>query len=284
MQPKMKTWMAVIFAALMPCLASAFVEGQSYISIGETPYDYAFTVENASSQKKALEVSFSMPVKYEANDVPQWVMPDSKEEVKIRIFPETGFEGTTYAAKISISLGGDVAEKTLNITFANENGCPVTAKITGTTSGNNGKNTASFEFMNKSYKPKEVKISGVAAGGFETTGAQEKLALGPFETRPFEAILEGDKSYEGMAEFTLECAGSAEKAKAIGKVKLEGKAGFIASGLALLSGIGNASGGAAKGNPGLVETTVDVFLAAIAAILLIAFIARLVKFTKKGVQ
>lgn len=262
--------MAAIFVLLLSGTASALAtQATGYVNIGETPQEYSFLVENTSAIKKTLKVSFTAPTKTELSKKPAFVGANSSEEVAIRIYPQEGFEGSTYTGKLFIDLGGDVAEKIVTLTYTAEDSCPVEVTI------NSDKNTnkVGISFRNNSFKEKKIELIAVKAGeaNWAMTG-ERRFEVNGFETRAFETSIERPMGFNGEAGFVFKCgnAGFTKKHnfEASGKNSFEGA----------ISGFAVAAQAASKD----IDFITSVFLGVIAAVLLLAFIARLARVTHRN--
>ncbi|GEM_PF-6797697 len=274
---------AFSFALLILLAAASFaftVDSPSRISVGETPQDYTIRIENTSTLTKPLTAEFILPSRFDILEQPQFIGPKGKGEIRIRIYPEERLEGTEYTGKITLTLGGDVAEKIITISYFSENGCTIDArsgfapaKAQGT--AGNADFIETFTFTNNSYKSKKLTLIGMKGGqqGWKASAAGA-FEVGPFETRSFEVPIDAPSAFDGRLEFIFSCANSQLSKKQDVSVKQGAGAGtdVIASGFAVISGAMKSSEA---------EFILNAFLVVIAAVLLIAFIARLVNFANR---
>ncbi|MBI4210295.1 MAG: hypothetical protein HY544_02190 [Candidatus Diapherotrites archaeon] len=258
-----------IALALLASTASAFtVTGfEGTISIAEKPYDFTFTIKNETAVKQPLSIDFTAPTHFEFVEKPDYVNANSEAEITARIYPEKGFEGTTYAGRATLKLGGSTAEKSFAILYNREDSCTIERQV----SASGGDITLMLE--NTSYRQKTISLTGVK-GAPEGIRLAEKgeYSLGPFEKREFKARIEGNVAFKGDAELEFSCHGSTITSK----VGMDYKAG--GTDLAALLSLGGISGT----RQGDAEMVFDALLAITASILLIAFIARLVRFLNSG--
>ncbi|MFH1392012.1 MAG: hypothetical protein ABIH20_06890 [Candidatus Diapherotrites archaeon] len=257
----MKLWglLILVLALLLSTGASAFVNSlENTISVGETAYELSYTVENTSNIKQPLTVDYDLPTDFEIVKQPNYVNANSTQEIVVKILPQQGFEGTTYTGMITINLGGNKAEKRINVSYLKENTCTVEREVSVE------EDKVTILLKNNSYNGKTMKLSEVKNLPNDwvlNTGAS--FVLNSFEKKTYELELQKESSFDGELEFVFECQGETFTNKV--KVKHEGNdfTGFAIAGSALYSVDS--------------ELIIDIFLVIIAAILLIAFIARLVK-------
>ncbi len=284
---------ALVFLAIIATPAFALVEGPSFIRVGENVQEIPFYAKNDSATEKYLEAEFTIPSKHEIASKPEWIGANSKGEVKVRIYPEERLEDTTYTGKAMFNLGGDISEKIISIEYAKEDSCPSVVGSTFTerpgadaakAGGSKGAEPSKFIFTvkNSSYKPKVLKLLAIegAPQDWKISGAGTRgtYSIGAFETRKFEAAIEGQSAFTGEASFRFGCSGKEivqkQQIKA-GNVQGDG----AGAGSGILSGFAVF---ASSIHPADVEFILDAFLAIIAAVLLIAFIARLVNFANRN--
>ncbi len=260
---------------LLPAGAFAFItQSEADIRVGETPKDYTFTVENKSAATKALVLSFVMPSRHEVIAKPQWVGAKSTGQVKIRIYPDSRLEGTTYTAKIKAELGGDIAEKVLTINYIAEDKCTIDTRA-GFADYNQGPSKIALTFTNGSYKAKAIELAGISGApqDWKLEGGNT-FTIGPFETRQFETGLERKSPFSGGLGLVFRCAGTEFTQKIDVSAPKKGDEGAFAGFAVLAEGIASAD----------FAFILDAFLIIIAAVLLIAFIARLVHFMGRGAK
>lgn len=239
---------------------AATIEGlQQDITIGEIPLELSFKVSNDSPTAKQLTISATMPTKYEVV-ASRSLRPNSTETVKIRIFPESGFEGSTYTGQIVIDLGGNRAEKNVQLTYERQDSCSVKADASIS-----GDGKATITLQNQSYKRKTVELLAVKGVPNDWTFTGNKaFNFGPYEKRNYELTVKRQGMFEGEAEFVFKCGQEEFSEKT--PVKFTGE-GTI-SPFAVIGSIAKAAD---------INFMIDAFLVIIAAILLIAFIARMVR-------
>jgi len=255
---------ALIFAA---GLASAAVSAMPReITIGQAAYDFSFYAQNNTAIRQPLVAEFAFPTKFTIIKKPQWIEANSRQNVIVRIFPQKGFEGTTYTGTVKISVGADVAEKNVLINYILEDECQVRAQTEIDGSGK-----ATIALTNNSYNPVQVALEEIrnVPADWKISGNTD-FSLGAFETKSFEVQLERNSGFTGDAKFVFSC-GEAEFTQTA-QVSYQDR-GIPATIFAMVSGA------SAEG-----EFVLDMFLVIVASILLIAFIARMVKFLNDGKQ
>ena len=273
--------LTAIALMLVAGTASASVTGlPKEITIGETPYDLSFYVQNNNPIRQPLEAEFAFPTKFTVIKKPQWIEGNAttagkNQNVIVRIFPQEGFEGTSYTSTIKIIAGGDVTEKNVTINYVHEDSCNVEAQIEvqDDESGGNAGMNAAITLTNHSYRPKAITLKEMRGTppDWKISGSTE-FGLGAFEKRTYETSVDGKSNFEGNAEFIFGCRGT--EFAGIAKIRHVDK-GIPAAVLAIISG----ASGSVEG-----EFILDMFLVIIASILLIAFIARMVKLLNNDSQ
>ncbi|MAG18412.1 MAG: hypothetical protein CL944_02980 [Candidatus Diapherotrites archaeon] len=261
----MKFWgtLILVLALLLSTGASAFVNSlENTISVGESAYELSYTVENTSNIRQPLTVDYDLPTYFEIIKQPNYVNANSTQEIVVKILPQQGFEGTTYTGMISINLGGNRAEKRVSISYLRENNCVVEREVSLI------ENKVRITLENNSYKDKTIKLSEVRNLPNDWAITSTSFVLNGFEKNTYELELQKGSSFDGTLEFVFECQGNLFTNKV--EVEHEGNdfTGFAIIGSALESVDS--------------ELIIDIFLVIIAAILLIAFIARLVRILNSG--
>ncbi|MFH1587163.1 MAG: hypothetical protein ABID38_04860 [Candidatus Diapherotrites archaeon] len=263
-----------IFSILVLILLFASVSAvvsdlPSYITIRNSPMEISFTVSNPTSLKKALDVEVFSPVSYQVTEKAQWVDPNSSETVKIKFIPRGDLIGTRYAGKIIVTLGSEKTEHEVSFFFTGEDSCPVKAAVSKIESEEDGIHSIKLFVYFKNDSVEEQEVGGISLEGIpgDWSYSGEETLIVPAQGNA-ETTLEisPGSSFNGEAEFVYSCRGFENREKV--NIEHEGSAGitglFGALDLELFS----------------VWLLVDLFLFVVAAILLIAFIARFIKRVK----
>src|SRR3989344_5729061 len=254
-------FVTIVFILMASANAMAFVTDlEDIITIGETPYELSFNVENTTDIRQPLRIEYDFPTDFETINQPNFIRANAMEEIKVKIFPSAIQEGTTYKGMIQITLGGNTAEKIITLNYAKENKCTIERNI------EIANNKIKIEFVNTSFKDKEVRLVDAAGlpEGWSIEGTKTFILSG-FEEKTFTLEIKGRGAFNGTLELQFQCEGETFKEEA--QIRMENnEPGF--TGLVLLNSLGNID----------FEIIVDVVLGIIAAILLIAFIARMIKF------
>ncbi len=264
-------WMlsGLVFILLFASVNAAVSDLPSYITLKNSPKEISFTVSNATGLKKALDVEVFSPVNYEITEKAQWVDPDSSETVKIKFIPRGDLVGTRYAGRIIVTLGSEKIEQNVSFFFTSEDSCPVKAAVSKIESEEDGIHSIKLfiYFKNDSVEAKE--ITGISLEGIpgDWGRIEEGTISVPAQGQTELTItLSPGSSFSGEAEFVYSCGGF-ENREAV-NLEHEGSASitgmFGGLDLDLFS----------------VWLLVDLFLFVIAAVLLIAFIARFIKRVK----
>ncbi|HZX34846.1 MAG TPA: hypothetical protein VFF09_05715 [archaeon] len=259
--------LALFSSAAFGAVVSGF---ENSIIVGERPHEFSFYAENDSATKQPLTVEFNFPAKVVAENMPEYIPANSSSKVSVLIYPEKSLEGSSYKGMVLIDVGGNKAEKNVSIDFRREDSCTVKAEAQESDEG------ALVKFSNSSFKTKSLSLVEAKNLPSDWSVAGEKeFVLGSFEEKSFGIALEKGSSFEGAIEFVFSCADGSSSAEAEMKHEsagmfsgLSGMAVFVADGI---SGFGGAAGGADS------QFIIDAVLAIVAAILMIAFVARLVK-------
>ncbi len=255
-----------IFAANLASAAVSAVPSQ--ITVGESPREISFFATNTTGIRQQFEAEFSFPTKFTIIKKPQWIESGARENIVLNIFPQHGFENTTYVGTIKVTIGGDVAEKNVILNYLNQNECSVQSKTTIANSGD-----VTILLKNNSYRPKSVTLVEIrnVPADWKITG-NTQFSIGPFEQKTFGTKLEMNSALNGNAVFVYKCANT----EFTESVKVEHKDGGIPASMFAVFGQASTM---ANG-----EFMLDLFLVIIAAILLIAFIARLVRIVNRDLE
>ncbi len=255
------TLLAIVLIALTASASTvSSLEGSIYV--GETPYELSFYVENNTNTKQPLNIETIFPTRTTI-DAPDWVEANSQETVVLKVYPEEGFEGQKYSyAIVNIELGGTNVEKNVLIDYARENNCTVETNSEETETG------LKVKLTNKGFKEKTVTIKEINNAPSTWTFEKEEFVVGAYEERTFDVLLNKNGSFSGDAEIVFSCSGK-EIAE---KVRFDYTEKDLLSGFVIF---GDSEPNTTENED--YEIILDIFLVIIAAILLIAFIARLVR-------
>lgn len=249
---------AIAALLLLTATTGAFVTGlDTSIDIGETGKELSFLVENKSSIRQPLTVNYDFPSDFTVIQQPSFVGANSKDEVKLKIFPDKSLVDTSYKSTINIKVGTNKAEKTVTLNYLNTNTCTVKVDVYF----ENKMFVINLE--NESFKEKNISLTN--------TTAPENWEINKFETtvpgnttKKTELEIENISNFTGEVEFTFDCKGTIIKKTANVDYKEPG--------------IGTAFTGFVVLEEGFnFEFLFDALLALIAVVLLLTFIARLVK-------
>ncbi len=257
----------LVFLALFVANAGALISGfPDSITVGETPSQIAFTVENDSGIRQPISVQVALPSDYEI-DAPEYAEANSSATVKITVYPQKGLEGSTQKGVVSVDVANNLAEKNILVNYAYKDECTLTIDA----QNNDGK--IILEMENASYKSKTARLVSLekAPQDWNIAGNTEFI-IGAYEKRAFETKLAQNSAFEGNIELVFSCSGKTITKEISVKRDEQGA-------LAGLATIGSMFENA--GDTGFI---IDAFLVIIAAILMIAFIARLVKILNTGNQ
>ncbi|HLC79625.1 MAG TPA: hypothetical protein VJG83_04335 [archaeon] len=255
----LKTVLIAMALLLIGSTASAFVTNlPETITVGESAYELTFFVQNTTSIRQPLSARFTIPTKYTIIKKADWIEANSRSAIVLKIFPQKGFENSTYTGQINLELGGNRAEKSIIINYINENKCPVNIDIEV------ADNNSTITIENESYRAKTLELADINGGaGLKFTG-ENKFALGAFEKKTFAFPLISDNQLDGEVKFTFSCNG--QEVFRTENIRSDGSGIFAA--FAII----------AKDS----EFILNAGLVIIASILLIAFIARMIRTLNSG--
>lgn len=242
---------------LLAATAGAFVTGlETSIDIGETGKELSFLVENKSNIKQPLTINYDFPSDFTVILQPSFVRANSKDEVKVKIFPNEDLGGSTYNSMINIKVGTNKAEKTITLNYLNTDVCTVNIDV------NFENKMFVINLENESFKEKNIRLTNIEGIDWEVDKF-DTTVLGN-TTKTIELEIENISNFTGEVEFTFDCKGTPIK-KTVNVEYEEPGIGVAFTGFAVLEEGFN------------FEFLFDVLLALIAAVLLVTFIARLVK-------
>ncbi|MBI2598379.1 MAG: hypothetical protein HYW50_04235, partial [Candidatus Diapherotrites archaeon] len=189
----------------------------------------------------------------------------STQKVVIKLFPRKDLVGSEFFGMIRISLGVNSAEKNIKLVFLPQNSCPIGMESTILETENKEKLLIVSRLENK--KQEEAKISFEKISGLPNSWQiipEDIKSIGPFEEKLHRIFLEPAEEFNGSAELAYNCDGFVQTKKLNFSFKPT-QQDFLTGVFSLFSF--NIEG----------SLVINVILAAIAAVLLIAFISRLVK-------
>lgn len=254
-----ETIIAIVALLLLTATAGAFVTDlETSIDIDETGKELSFLVENKSNIKQPLTINYDFPSEFTVIQQPSFVRANSKDEVKVKIFPNESLVGTTYNSMISIKVGTNKAEKNITLNYLNTNVCTINVDV------NFENKRFIVEFENESFKEKSIKLTNI-------TGIPSNWEINEFDTtvlgnttKTIELEIENISPFTGEIEFTFDCKGT-QITKTTNVEYEEPGIGIGFAGFAVLEEGFN------------FEFLFDILLALVATVLLVTFIARLVK-------
>ncbi len=232
------------------------------IEVKETPLDFSFAIHNDTGVKRQVSIEYFLPGRYDVLKSSEFILPGKSEEYSIRLFPSAELEGQTYLASLTIDVEGDVFEKELFVNYLQDDSCTIEILDTNYT-----ENYLEVFAKNLSYKPKSIKVNKT-----NNFSSEPKV----FDFLPFEEkklLIEINKNKDlpkPGAEISAEffCNEKVLVARAI--VPEKNNQG-ITSGLFSLPDVFNFNFG----------FLLNVFLALIAGVLLLVFVARFTKLVVK---
>ena len=260
----MKQTLVIILALLLAGNALGEVSGiAEKIAITESPYELSFTVTNETDAKKPLLVLVNVPGKSEVLKYPEEIGAFASQKITAKIFPSVQLEGSTYTGTVNVNIGGQITQKKITIQYFASDNCTVFSSA----QFREGKIALTLD--NNSYKPKKIEFVRAEKLPADWQVSPKTIDLGAFEKRQTVLDTKTGSDFNGTAELILKCHGK----EIVQKVQVSHK-----------NPAGPATGLASLSFPKLefpnfdLPLLLDVFLAIVAGILLIAFIARLVKF------
>lgn len=251
---------AIVLFLISGTAMGLFTEMPRNLEIGETKEELKFTVYNESNLNQPLQVFYDLPGDFEIVSQPEMIMANSAAEVTALIVPDYSLEGTIHTATIAINLGGNTAEKQIELEYKKENKCPVDIYAQQSNDG-----TILVKAVNNSFKDKALRFKEITGTPDYNLEGPMTIALAGYEEKEFEYEITNTGNFKGNAELVFECRSTVLRTN----VELDSGDDDNIAGFFTLTGLNLNS-----------EIILNVFLGVIAAFLLIAFIARLVKVMK----
>ena len=270
-----KNVLALAFFLLLFSEASAFIsELPGTVTVKGIPTEFYFKVTNDDIVDRPLEVEVLAPAETEFLEQPGIVGAGRTERVTVRVFPESTLNGKEITATVSAKLGKRAAEKNFKISFERALSCPVSIDLSLNKSQENGEKLFVVAALkNSSVSSEEVelaKISGLPESwGIELPNA---VSVGRLEQKNLTVTITPNSAFEGEAELLFKCGNFIEKRSLDVSAGSEGNNFF--SGLTSLFSFEQLNRPFEFSE---LELLLDIALVLIAAVLLIAFIARFVR-------
>jgi len=256
----------IVFAALifLSFNAAALVvkDIPNYMNFYVEQQTISFTVENDSGFTQDFSIEVSAPIKSEfIGSVPEALASEEKVEVQIKFYPEDRFIGSTYESAITITLGEASEKKDLTLKFNERDECPIGLSATQKNKTANGTEVIELSLLISSNSTEEqtIKFSGIKAlpSNWLYEPQNKSFSLESNGEKSLLLTITPRSTFKGSAFINFECLGL-EKSK---KIELNfTQKGFASGFVTAISGI----------------PWIDIILVLIAALLLIAFVARLV--------
>ncbi|MFH1256760.1 MAG: hypothetical protein V1494_05725 [Candidatus Diapherotrites archaeon] len=261
--------------AIMACgsaLAADFsVSGfPATVSFYAAPKDISFTVKNDSNSIRSLSVDFFVPVEVKFLELPDFIGAGEEAQVKARLFPKEELIGSKYNSRAVIFVGAEKAEKTLRLNFFAAEKCMLDLSIAKKETDVNGLHDINLLIQASnpslaSAKLELLELKGLPSDwGYSIVGGEKKVSVEAQGNSVIEIDLIEKSAFDGNVSAILSCDGF----RAGQTVSVKHESSESGAGLMVLSGLASFFTS---------ELALDIFLALIASILLIAFLARLVK-------
>ncbi|MEM4391036.1 MAG: hypothetical protein QXU92_00545 [Candidatus Diapherotrites archaeon] len=246
----------IIFSFSTLALSTYITDFPESLEIGETPKELSFNIHNDSSVKRQVSIDYFLPGKYFVLESKDYLLPNEIGKYSIRIFPEEALEGKTYVAALTIDVEGDIFEKEFFVNYFSEDAC--TISLDKNLVKENGLELIA---KNLSYKRKQLDL-------IRTTNFESKLKS--FEFLPFEEkklLIEFSEKPKPNADLIAEFS-CKDKKLVVKATYLDQNIQTLFSGLFVLPNI----------DFGIL---LNIFLAFLAALLLLVFVARFTKLVVK---
>jgi hypothetical protein len=272
-----KTLLAFIAITLVFTQASAFVgEFNNYIVVRNVPSEFSFTVTNNDPVARLLEMQILLPGRYEVISNPGTIDAGATEDVVIRLLPEKKFEGSEFEGNIFLKLGSNTAEKNLKIFYTKSKTCAVSIAPLGSFDANTNKFTVSTGLENNGIENERVELKVIRGipDDWKVEG-QRSTEIDAGEKKSFDTTLIPGSNFTGQAQLVYQCGDFVVERIVIVKFErpLNPLQGPFAAATGFFSLLGNIKFDMPGGLTGIV---LDAILIIVAAVLLIAFIARVV--------
>lgn len=275
MHPLAKILLAFIAITLIFTQASAFVgEFNNYLVVRNVPTEFSFTVTNNDSVERFLEMEILMPGNFDVVRNPGTIEAGATEDVVIRLLPEKTFEGSEFAGSIFLKLGSNTAEKNLKIFYTKSKTCAVSIAPLGAFDANTNKFTVKSQLENNGVTIESVELKAIRGipGDWKVEG-ERSAVVDAGENKTFETVLVPGSNFTGQAELVYECGEFVVERIVIVKFERPPVPDAYAAATGFFTMLGNVKLEMPGGLTGLI---IDVVLIVVAAVLLIAFIARIV--------
>ncbi len=246
--------------------AHAFVNNfPDEILIKNTQTQLSFSVTNTENIARKLSIEISAPTEFEYLEKPATILAGQTKQVKIVFYPKDNLNESVFNAKATIKLGINNAQKNFTISFLKENSCPAEIDTTVTKGRQNNEFTIFSEVKNQSNS--DVSFNLQTISGLPTDwsfSTENTVLLAPLETRVIQTKINAQSSFEGNAELIFECENFVKKIQIYIKHENNSPTGLFSLGFLQW-----------EDNGGVM--LFNAFLVAIAAVLLLMFISRLVR-------
>ena len=268
-----KHLMALVFSIFLLSVAYAgsieVIGFPNHLALHDVPEVLEFTVKNNSSYTVPIEVVVALPSEYEITRGSDFVDAESTVDFSIKIMPKENLKGSFYKGLIIVKAGREEVKKNIDITFAD-----VTAEaveITLDYEEEEEKIVVNGEIDNKSVKERVITLKENNLPE-NWTVSFEDITVGAESRKDFSFEIKPGSDFEGEGIFTFEFDG-VEVNETIDLNYHSTADNFGFAGFLVVGGM-QAFGG--------LELVIDVVLAIVAALLLVAFISRLVKRYSNG--
>lgn len=260
-----------VFLALVFLIFAQSVSADENYSIrffGE-PKEMGLLIENPFDEKKALEIELFSPIEYDFPEgVPSYIKAGEELKLMVKFYPREELTGSVYESTLLIRIGGEEVEKSITMEFNKRFSCPVSFSFNYNTLQKNGEDVIELIVSLENTSLNETKLSFAGIEGlpedWEVRPEKKLISLDGLEEREFIIIITPKSSFEEKATVNFFCSGF--------ELKKDLRINYQPNGT-LLPGLASLFGPSSLPSMNLF----DVFLVFIAAVLLIAFISRLVK-------
>ncbi len=261
-------FLAIALSVVFAGSAHALVLGlPDAVEFHGTPVELSFAVRNAENVSRPLEINVFLPVEHQFVQKPGTLKAGETAAVKLMLFPRPELIGSRYTGTISVSMGLVAAEKNFSLVFLPQNSCPViiNSKVTEQESSGQKVFLVNSRLVNETMARQWIsleKINGLPLGW--KIDAEPLAKIGPQEQAVQLITLTPAGQFDGAAELVYRCGAFTEKRNV--KIAFSPQNDFLA-GFASLFSFDFFSG----------EFALNALLILVAAVLLIAFISRMVR-------
>lgn len=251
-------FVSVIFLSFSLNVNALISDLPNSITFFEEERSISFEVENDSGGTQNLNIRIYSPIAYEIKGSKSFLENGEKSIVEVTFFPQEKLLDSVYETTILVELGKEIKQEKISMSFNKRNFCPIEFHA------RQNKEILELTAKNNSFQKMEFQIKGFKEGEWKIE--EKTLLLEGKEEKKFELNIDG--SVTGKNFVLIQCTGIQEV-----PVELQGRR---------INQLFDATGAFVLGSFGEMLEPLNLVLVIVAAVLLIAFISRLVKRLNEG--